>query len=57
MKALLWFVLVCSLVFNVTTSLLWSGTTQMAGSIASGLILLGSAFTLWLLREKSPQNS
>ncbi|MFE7535814.1 hypothetical protein ACMZ5F_09370 [Streptomyces rhizosphaericola] len=57
MKALLWFVLVCSLVFNVTTSLLWSGTTQMASSIASGLILLGSAFTLWLLREKSPQNS
>ncbi|MFH9983832.1 hypothetical protein ACH4ND_32380 [Streptomyces sp. NPDC017179] len=57
MKPLLWFVLVCSLLFNVTTSLLWSGTTQMALSIASGLILMGSAFTLWLLREKNPQNS
>ncbi|MET8885388.1 hypothetical protein [Streptomyces rubiginosohelvolus] len=41
----------------MTTSLLWSGVTQTAGSVASGLILLGSAFTLWLLREKNPQNS
>ncbi|MFJ9048636.1 hypothetical protein ACIRPO_02745 [Streptomyces bacillaris] len=57
MKALLWFVLVCSLLFNVATSLLWSGTTQMALSVASGLIFLGSAFTLWLLREKNPQSS
>ncbi|MFJ7327330.1 hypothetical protein ACIQVN_14000 [Streptomyces cyaneofuscatus] len=57
MKALLWFVLVCSLLFNVATSLLWSGTTQTALSVASGLIFLGSAFTLWLLREKNPQSS
>ncbi|MFE7482702.1 hypothetical protein [Streptomyces sp. NPDC057552] len=56
MKALLWFVLVCSLLFNVATSLLWSGPTQVALSVTSGLIFLGSAFTLWLLREKSPQS-
>ncbi|MCK8675950.1 hypothetical protein [Streptomyces lichenis] len=57
MKALLWSVLVCSLLFNVTTSHLWSGTTQTALSVASGLTFLGPAFTLWLLRDKNPRSS
>ncbi|RII12379.1 hypothetical protein DSC45_26300 [Streptomyces sp. YIM 130001] len=56
MKALLWFVLVCSLAFNVSTSFMWSGGTQVAFSVVSGVVFLGSAFSLWLLRDKEPRS-
>lgn len=56
MKALLWFVFVCSLLFNVSTSILWSGATQVVFSVVSGLFVLGSAFTLWMVRDRSPQD-
>ncbi|WP_199566743.1 hypothetical protein [Streptomyces triticagri] len=57
MKALLWFVLVCSLLFNVFTSILFSGATQVALSVVSGVIVLGSGFALWMLRDRDPQHT
>ncbi|NGO79501.1 hypothetical protein G6045_28175 [Streptomyces sp. YC504] len=52
MKPLLWLLLVVALIVNVSTSFLWEGLTQVAVSIPTGVLFLGSAVGLWLLRDK-----
>ncbi len=52
MKPLLWLLLVVALVVNVSTSFVWDGLTQVAVSIPTGVVFLGSAVGLWLLRDK-----
>ncbi|WP_327352128.1 hypothetical protein [Streptomyces sp. NBC_01304] len=54
MKALLWVLLTASVLFNVSTSFISSGVTQVLLSIPSGLVVIGSAVGLWLLRDRKP---
>ncbi|MFI6938410.1 hypothetical protein ACIBI4_03975 [Streptomyces sp. NPDC050418] len=52
MKPFLWLLLVAALIVNVSTSFLWEGVTQVAVSVPTGVVFLGSAVGLWLLRDK-----
>ncbi|MEU5210351.1 hypothetical protein [Streptomyces sp. NPDC020742] len=52
MKALLWCVLVLALVFNVSTSFAFDGLQQVLVSVGSGVVVIGSAVGLFLLRGK-----
>ncbi|MEU8780798.1 hypothetical protein [Streptomyces sp. NPDC048637] len=52
MKALLWFVLVVAVAFNVTTSFAFDGVQQVLVSVGSGVVVIGSAVGLFLMRTK-----
>ncbi len=52
MKPLLWLLLVVALIVNVSTSFLWDGLTQVMVSVPTGVVFLGSAVALWLMRDK-----
>ncbi|MEW2162342.1 hypothetical protein AB0912_05005 [Streptomyces sp. NPDC007084] len=52
MKPLLWLLLVVALIVNVFAGLLGDGMTQAAVSVPAGVVFLGSAAGLWLLRDK-----
>lgn len=52
-KPLLWLVLVVSVLVNVCASLLIPDSgAQIIASVVSGVATLGSAVSLWLLRER-----
>ncbi|MFF8380899.1 hypothetical protein ACF07V_32725 [Streptomyces sp. NPDC015661] len=55
MRALLWLLLAASVLANVFISTFagWSGGLQIAGSVGTGAVLLGSAVGLWLTRPRS----
>ncbi|WP_167352203.1 hypothetical protein [Streptomyces vietnamensis] len=55
MRALLWLLLAASVLANVFISTFagWSGGLQIAGSVCTGTVLLGSAVGLWLTRPRS----
>ncbi|GAA2583662.1 hypothetical protein ACWCO0_13960 [Streptomyces tubercidicus] len=52
MKALLWCVLVVAVLFNVSTSFAFDGVRQVLFSVGSGVVVLGSAVGLFLMRTK-----
>ncbi|MBC9713411.1 hypothetical protein H9Y04_12605 [Streptomyces sp. TRM66268-LWL] len=52
MKPLLWPLLVVALVVNVSSNFLWESVPQVAVSAPSGVVFLGSALGLYLLRDK-----
>ncbi|MFE7540145.1 hypothetical protein [Streptomyces platensis] len=52
MKALLWCVLVLSLLFNVATSFAFDGVQQVLVSVGSGIVVIGSGVGLFLMRTK-----
>ncbi|MFI6087512.1 hypothetical protein [Streptomyces sp. NPDC051218] len=52
MKPLLWLVLALALVTNVSTSFAFDGVQQVLISVGTGVVTLGSAAALFLLREK-----
>ncbi|MEU8681119.1 hypothetical protein [Streptomyces sp. NPDC048611] len=54
MKALLWFVLVVAVAFNVTTSFAFDGVQQVLVSVGSGIVVIGSAVGLFLRRTRRP---
>ncbi|MEU2232442.1 hypothetical protein ACH4A8_05890 [Streptomyces vietnamensis] len=55
MRALLWLLLAASVLANVFVSTFagWSGGLQIAGSVCTGAVLLGSAAGLWLTRPRN----
>ncbi|MFE2556612.1 hypothetical protein ACFXGT_11330 [Streptomyces sp. NPDC059352] len=55
MRAVLWLLLTASVLANVFVSTFadWSGGLQIAGSVSTGAVLLGSAAGLWLTRDRS----
>ncbi|WP_405854852.1 hypothetical protein OG361_18250 [Streptomyces sp. NBC_00090] len=55
MRAVLWLLLTASVLANVFVSTFadWSGGLQIAGSVCTGAVLLGSAAGLWLTRDRS----
>ncbi|MEU9118395.1 hypothetical protein AB0C96_00785 [Streptomyces sp. NPDC048506] len=52
MKALLWFVLIVAVAVNVSTSFAFDGLQQILISVSSGVVVLGSAVGLFLMRGK-----
>lgn len=52
MKPSLWIVFALALVTNVSTSLAFDGVKQVLISVGTGVVTLGSAAALFLLREK-----
>ncbi|WP_198351537.1 MULTISPECIES: hypothetical protein [Streptomyces] len=52
MKALLWLVLAVAIVLNAFSSVAFSGGTELAVSITTGVAVLGSITVLVLTREK-----
>lgn len=52
MKPLLWLVFALALVTNVSTSITLDGVQQVLISVGTGVVTLGSATALFLLREK-----
>ncbi|KOG07161.1 hypothetical protein ACFQ6B_16590 [Streptomyces wedmorensis] len=59
MRALLWLLLAASVVANVFISTFagWTGGLQVAGSVCTGTVLLGSAAGLWLTRPRDGARS
>ncbi|MBB4982043.1 MULTISPECIES: hypothetical protein [Streptomyces] len=55
MRAILWLLLTASVLANVFISTFagWSAGLQIAGSVSTGAVLLGSAAGLWLTRPRS----
>ncbi|MFE5485209.1 hypothetical protein [Streptomyces sp. NPDC056527] len=55
MRALLWLLLTASVLANVFVSSFsgWTGGLQVAGSVCTGVLLVGSAVGLWLTRSRS----
>ncbi|MEU6619576.1 hypothetical protein ABZ926_02110 [Streptomyces litmocidini] len=54
MRALLWLLLTASVLANVFVGTFagWTGGLQVAGSVGTGAVLLGSATGLWLTRPR-----
>ncbi|MET7756293.1 hypothetical protein ABZT27_16505 [Streptomyces sp. NPDC005389] len=55
MRSLLWLLLTASVLGNayVNTFAGWTGATQIAASVCTGVVLLGSAAGLWLTRPRT----
>ncbi|MDX2562727.1 hypothetical protein PV371_24150 [Streptomyces sp. TX20-6-3] len=55
MRFLLWLLLTASVLGNayVNTFAGWTGATQIAASVCTGVVLLGSAAGLWLTRPRT----
>ncbi|MFD4374851.1 hypothetical protein [Streptomyces sp. NPDC058486] len=52
MKALLWVLLVAAVAVNVSTSFAFDGGKQVAISVSTGSVALGTAAALFLTRSK-----
>lgn len=52
MKALLWFVLAVAVVVNAFSSFTLSGAPEIAVSVTTGAVVIGSITVLVLTREK-----
>ncbi|MEU9797279.1 hypothetical protein AB0E27_43245 [Streptomyces sparsogenes] len=52
MKSLLWAVLTIGLAVNASTSFVFDGLQQLLISLVTGLLVLGSAAGLYVLRDK-----